>query len=241
MPAIPKHVRNPVETRQRLVGATLHLMLRQGYAATTVDQICAEAGLTKGSFFHYFANKEAIARAALDAFAQMGTDLYTPAWSEPGVDPLEQLHRLLDIMVSFNQRPDELCVCMVGMMSQELSQVNANMRAACDGHLQDWESRVTRMLTEAKKIHRLRRPFEPAQVAHFLNSLWQGSMLVGKTRQSPEMVIQNIELARDFVNSLFDSPSPRPGVQTSTSPRKTKKTKKVRPDVLSGPGRSSCL
>lgn len=210
-----KHVRNPAETRQRLVGATLRLMLRQGYAATTVDQICAEAGLTKGSFFHYFANKEAIARAALDAFAQMGTDLYTPAWSEPGVDPLEQLHRLLDIMVSFNQRPDELCVCMVGMMSQELSQVNAEMRTACDGHLQDWEARVTRMLTEAKKIHRVRRAFEPAQVAHFLNSLWQGSMLVGKTRQSPEMVIQNIELARDFVNSLFESPLPRPGIRKS--------------------------
>ncbi|MBB5037051.1 TetR/AcrR family transcriptional regulator [Prosthecobacter dejongeii] len=207
-----KHIRNPAETRQRLVGATLGLMLRQGYAATTVDQICAEAGLTKGSFFHYFANKEAIARAALDAFAQMGTDLYTPAWSEPGVDPLEQLHRLLDIMVSFNQRPDELCVCMVGMMSQELSQVNAEMRTACDGHLQDWEARVTHMLTEAKKIHRVRRAFEPAQVAHFLNSLWQGSMLVGKTRQSPELVIQNIELARDFVDSLFESPSPRLGI-----------------------------
>ncbi|MES2736381.1 MAG: TetR/AcrR family transcriptional regulator [Verrucomicrobiota bacterium] len=241
MPATPKHVRNPVETRQRLVGATLRLMLRQGYAATTVDQICGEAGLTKGSFFHYFASKEAIARAAVDAFAQMGTDLYTPAWSEPGVDPLEQLHRLLDIMITFNQRPDELCVCMVGMMSQELAQVNADMRTACDGHLQDWEGRVTRMLAEAQKIHRPRRPFEPAQVAHFLNSLWQGSMLVGKTRQSPEMVISNIELARDFVNSLFDSPPSRAGIQAVASPTKAKKTKKVRPDVLCSPGRSSCL
>ncbi len=241
MLATPKHVRNPVETRQRLVGATLRLMLRQGYAATTVDQICGEAGLTKGSFFHYFASKEAIARAAVDAFAQMGTDLYTPAWAEPGVDPLEQLHRLLDIMITFNQRPDELCVCMVGMMSQELAQVNADMRAACDGHLQDWEGRVTRMLTEAQKIHRPRRPFEPAQVAHFLNSLWQGSMLVGKTRQSPEMVISNIELARDFVNSLFDSPPSRAGIQAVASPTKPKKTKKVRPDVLYSPGRSSCL
>jgi len=216
-----KAARNPAETRQKLLAATLQLMLRQGYASTTVDQICAEAGLTKGSFFHYFESKETIARAAVDAFAQMGTDLYSPAWSEPGLDPLEQLHRLLDIMITFNERPDQPCVCMVGMMSQELAAVNPDMRAACEGHLKDWADRVTRMLTEAKKIHKLRTKFDPEKIAWFLNSLWQGSMLIGKTRESPEMVIANIELARSFVMSLFENP-PRRTVKKSLNEKKSK-------------------
>lgn len=217
-----KQSRNPAETRQKLLTATLGLMLRQGYAATTVDQICTEADLTKGSFFHYFASKEAIAKAALDAFAQMGTDLYSPAWQDSTLDPLEQLHRLLDIMITFNQRPDEPCVCMVGMMSQELSAVNDDMRAACDGHLQDWTDRVTRMLTEAKKIHRVKTDFEPYQMAWFLNSLWQGSMLIGKTRESPTMVMANIELARGYIMSLFEKP-PR-GAPEKGSAKKTQKS-----------------
>jgi TetR/AcrR family transcriptional repressor of nem operon len=202
-----KSPRNPAQTRQRLLDATLGLMLRQGFAASTVDQICAEAGVTKGSFFHYFESKEAIARAAVDAFAQMGTDLYTPAWSDPTLDPLKQLHRLLDIMISFNQRTDEPCVCMVGMMSQELSRTNPEMRAICTRHLTDWADRVTVMLTEAKKIHSVRVDFDPETVSWFLNSLWQGSMLIGKTRESPEMVIKNIQLARQFIDSLFDQPT----------------------------------
>jgi TetR/AcrR family transcriptional repressor of nem operon len=199
-----KAARNPAQTRQRLLEAALRLMLRQGFAASTVDQICAEAGVTKGSFFHYFESKEAIARAAVDAFAQIGTDLYTPAWSDPKLDPLEQLHRLLDIMISFNQRPEEPCVCMVGMMSQELAATNPEMRAICERHLTDWANRVARMLTEAKKLHPVRVDFDPEQVAWFLNSLWQGSMLIGKTRASPEMTISNIRLARQYIDSLFD-------------------------------------
>jgi hypothetical protein len=45
-----KRVRNPEETRNRLIEAAVRLMLRQGYASTTVDQICEESGLTKGRF-----------------------------------------------------------------------------------------------------------------------------------------------------------------------------------------------
>jgi TetR/AcrR family transcriptional repressor of nem operon len=204
----PKPTRNPAQTRQRLLDATLRLMLQQGFAASTVDQICAEAGVTKGSFFHYFESKEAIAKAAVDAFAQVGTDLYSPAWSDPSLDPLEQLHRLLDIMITFNQRPDEPCVCMVGMMSQELSRTNPEMRAICDRHLTDWADRVTRMLAEAKKVHPVRVDFDPEQVSWFLNSLWQGSMLIGKTRQTPQMVIDNINLARAWIDSLFHADLP---------------------------------
>ena len=207
MSSAAKSTRNPALTRQKLLDAKIVLMLRQGFAASSVDQIFAEARVTKGSFFHYFQSKEAIARAAVDAFAQMGTDLYTPAWSDPALDPLQQLHRLLDIMISFNQRTDEPCVCMVGMMSQELSRTNPEMRAICTRHLTDWADRVTVMLTEAKKCHPVRVDFDPERVSWFLNSLWQGSMLIGKTRESPQMVISNIELARQFIDSLFDPPN----------------------------------
>jgi len=46
-------------------------------------------------------------------------------------------------------------------------------------------------------------------VAWMLNSLWQGSMLASKTRQAPEMIRQNIELARAWVDSFFVLPPAR--------------------------------
>lgn len=198
----PSKPRQPEETRRKLVDATLRLMLEQGFAATTVDQICEKAELTKGSFFHHFPNKEAIGRAALDAFAAFGMHLYSAAWEDPNLDPLEQLHRIFELMISFNQR-DEPCICMVGMMSQEMSLKNPMMREACQLHLKNWADMVTGMLTAARKVHAPVIDFDPEQVAWFLNSLWQGSMLIGKTRQTPEMTISNIRQARAYVDSLF--------------------------------------
>ena len=190
------------ETKRKLIDATLRLMLRQGFAATTVDQICAEAKMTKGGFFHHFESKEAIGRAAVDAFAAFGTELYSAAWKEGERDPLGQLHRIFDIMIGFNQR-DEPCVCMVGMMAQEMALKNPVMREACEGHLRNWTEMVAGMLSAAKKAHPPAVDFDAEQVAWFLNSLWQGSMLIGKTRATPEMIISNIRQARLYVDGLF--------------------------------------
>jgi TetR/AcrR family transcriptional repressor of nem operon len=197
-----KHALRSAETRAKLIAATQRMMLRQGYAATTVDQICAEAGLTKGSFFHHFESKDAVGRAAVDAWGEMGTRLYSEAWADPASDPLDQLHRLLDIMISFTTR-DEPTLCMVGMMSQELALTNPGMREACARHLDDWTRMVVRMLAAAKRLHRPTVDFDPERVGWLLNSIWQGSMLIAKTRRTPDMIVSNLELARTYVASLF--------------------------------------
>jgi len=197
------HRRQSAATQAKLVAATQRLMLRQGYAATTVDQICAEAGGTKGGFFHHFAGKEAICRAAVDAWGEMGMRLYAEAWSDAGADPLDQLDSLFDIMISFTTTRDEPCLCMVGMMSQELALTNPAMRAVCAGHLTTWTRQVVRLLAEAKRRHRPTADFDPEQVGWLLNSIWQGSMLIAKTRQTPALIVGNLELARAYVAGLF--------------------------------------
>jgi TetR/AcrR family transcriptional repressor of nem operon len=55
-----------LETRTKLLDAAVTIIRKQGFAATTVDQLCAAAGMTKGGFFHHFASKEAIGIAAAE-------------------------------------------------------------------------------------------------------------------------------------------------------------------------------
>ena len=52
-------------TRARLVQAAHDLMLEKGYPSTSVDEICKQAGATKGSFYHHFQNRQALLVAAL--------------------------------------------------------------------------------------------------------------------------------------------------------------------------------
>lgn len=160
--------------------------------------------MTKGGFFHHFENKEALAVTAVEWWGRMGTAQYAEAWKDESLDPLAQLHCMLDIMAGFTRRPGEHCVCMVGMMSQELAATSPALRAACEKELTLWTTHVAKMLSTAKKKHKPKTKFDPVQVAWFLNSLWQGSMLVGKTCRSQEMIRHNLKLARAYVDSLFE-------------------------------------
>lgn len=62
------------DTQEQLIQAARQLMLRQGYAATGINDICAEAGVSKGAFYHFFPSKEALAVAALESFHQRGLE-----------------------------------------------------------------------------------------------------------------------------------------------------------------------
>jgi TetR/AcrR family transcriptional repressor of nem operon len=205
----PKTRRNPAETRERLIGATVTLMLRQGYAATSVDDICSEAGVTKGSFFHHFENKEAIGKAAVEWWGAFGTALYAEAWKEVDLDPLDQIRRFFGIMIGFTEREDQVCTCMVGMMSQELAQTHPAMRGECARQLELWTANCARMLAAAKEKHAPEAPFDPEAVAWYLNSLWQGSMLIGKVEERPALIRSNLRLALAWVESLLTN-QPKP-------------------------------
>jgi len=201
--------RDPAATRQKLIDATVGLILKQGFAATTVDQICAGAGVTKGSFFHHFANKEAAGQAAIGWWSDMGTGLYAEAWKDSDGDPLAQLHCMLDIMTGFAQPSADPCTCVVGIMSQEVAQSNDALRQSCADALELWTENVARMLSAAKARHPIARDFDPHQVAWFFNSIWQGSMLIAKTVQDPQILIENVRHSRSYLDSLFSPSTPQ--------------------------------
>jgi TetR/AcrR family transcriptional repressor of nem operon len=196
-----KRIKQPETTRRKLIDATTALMLRQGFNATTVDEICAEADLTKGSFFYHFEDKEDIGKAAVKAFGESGLSFYADAGKQPG-GPLEQIHQVFEIMDGFVQRLNPI-VCLVGMISQEMSCQDRGLRAACLHQLEGWTEIMRSRLEAAKQQLKPTTDFDAAEVAWFLCSVWQGSMLVGKTRQSQEMIRTNLRLARAYVDSLF--------------------------------------
>jgi TetR/AcrR family transcriptional regulator, transcriptional repressor for nem operon len=126
------------ERKRRLIEAAVRLMLRQGFSATTVDQVCAEAGVTKGSFFHYFASKEEVCRAAMDAWAGGWLDILMAAEFPRIADPLDRLERLFDVMVEAYLRPDVDAGCMIGTVAQEIGASNRGLGEPCAAHFAVW-------------------------------------------------------------------------------------------------------
>lgn len=195
-------------TRMKLVEAAIRLILQRGFAATGVEQICSEAGVTKGAFFHYFKSKEDIGHAAMEAWAAFGMSIYSVVRNDPSADPLDQLHHLLDVMIGLAERDDPL-VCVIGMTAQDMAAMNPALRASCDRHFVAWVEFVAAILSDAKRKHPPIVDFDPEEVAWMLHSLWQGSMLLAKTHQDQQMIVRNLRHARAYVDHLFFEKSPR--------------------------------
>ena len=79
------------ESKAKILDAALRVIRTKGYAATTVDDVCHVAGLTKGSFFHHFKSKDELALAATAHFAAKADGLFATAPYRSLPDPRDRV------------------------------------------------------------------------------------------------------------------------------------------------------
>jgi AcrR family transcriptional regulator len=108
------------ESKTRLLSAALHVIRAKGYSATRIEDICAAAGLTKGSFFHHFDSKEAMALAAANYWIESTGVVFAPAHYRNHTNPLDRLLAYVDFRKALlmGELPD--VTCLAGTIVQEI-------------------------------------------------------------------------------------------------------------------------
>ncbi len=188
-------------TKDKLLNAAEALMLAKGFTATSVDEICEEAGLTKGSFFHYFESKDELARVVLERFCcNMGSVHASCCGGEK--DPLKRLYAYVDGMIRYSKEEGKEG-CLLGVFAQELAQEDAAMRRVCDKAFDGWRSQLTKEITDAKRLHAPKAAFDPQGVADHLIAVVEGSWILAKVRQDRGIVAANLKHFRSYLESLF--------------------------------------
>src|SRR2546425_5494492 len=115
------------ETKRKLLDAGVSLMRHRGFNATTVDDVCAAAGVTKGGFFHYFKSKDNLAAAAVTRFHELKAKQFADAPFRNLADPLERVFGRLDFAKESSGGNKGLTKgCLIGMFAQELSFTHPN-------------------------------------------------------------------------------------------------------------------
>lgn len=188
-------------TRDKLLDAAEELMLGKGYVASSVDEICTAAGVTKGSFFHYFATKEALGKVLVERFALRQYHHFMEACS--GVDdPLERVYRIIDCAIAASRDP-EMKGCLVGTMAQEISETHPELRASCSACFGGFTAELTRDLIAARELCSPAVAFDPVALGNYILALFQGSMLLAKAHQDRERMALNLEHLKLHLRLLF--------------------------------------
>jgi TetR/AcrR family transcriptional repressor of nem operon len=201
--SIPAPPPVPHESRLRLLNAALHIVRSKGYAATTVDDICREAGVTKGSFFHHFKTKDDLALAAVHYWEQSTGAFFASASYHHAQDPVDRLLGYLDFRAAIltGELPDY--TCLLGTLVQETYSTHPHIRTACEHALASHIDALTRDVQAAKDLYSPDAPWSAESVGYFIQSVLQGSFIFAKAAQGPEIARESIEHLRRYVVQLF--------------------------------------
>jgi TetR/AcrR family transcriptional repressor of nem operon len=191
-------------TKRKLLDAGISLMRAKGYNATTVDDICETAGVTKGAFFHYFENKSEIAKAAVERFRDGKSEEFEAATFRKLPDPLDRVYGRLDFIKKSAGGHKRLTKgCLIGMLAQELSFTNPELRSVCQEAFSKIAHEFETDLAEAKAIYAPEADFNPKRLALLYVSIFQGSSMMAKASENNAVLLNNIEQFRSYLDLLF--------------------------------------
>jgi TetR/AcrR family transcriptional repressor of nem operon len=191
------------DARAKLLAAALRLIRAQGYAATTVDGLCAAADVTKGAFFHHFKSKDDLAVAAADHWSQMTGAMFEAGPYHDFVDPLDRVLGYLDFRKSLLQGGVPEFTCLVGTMVQESYETNPAIRDACarsiSGHAAILEADIQIAIDQ--------RGLSPTWTARSLalhtQAVLQGAFILAKAEGGAAVAADSIDHLARYVELLF--------------------------------------
>src|SRR5215469_7222778 len=103
-------------SKTKLLDATLRVVRTKGYAASRIEDVCAEAGLTKGSFFQHFKSKDDLALSAVAYCYRFTTGFFAGALCHAPDDPLDRLLAYVEFLLSINDGPLPEFTCLAGTL-----------------------------------------------------------------------------------------------------------------------------
>ena len=191
--------------RQKLLDAAMTVIREKGYVATTVDELCARAGVAKGSFFHHFPDKEALAVAAANYWSEMTGALFASAPYHAHKDPLDRVLGYIDFRRALLQGEVPDFTCVVGTMVQEVYETCPEIRDACEASISVHVAKIEGDIAEAIKLHGIDADWTAKSLALHTQAVVQGAFILAKARDSAEIAAASVDHLRRYVELLFRS------------------------------------
>jgi len=195
--------------RQKLLDAAMSVIREKGYVATTVDELCARAGVAKGSFFHHFPDKEALAVAAANYWSEMTGALFALAPYHAHKDPLDRVLGYIDFRRGLLQGDVPDFTCVVGTMVQEVYGTNPAIRDACDASISGHAEKVEADIAEAMKERGIRTNWTAKSLALHTQAVLQGAFILAKAKGGADIAASSVDHLRRYIELLFQAPKGR--------------------------------
>ncbi len=204
-----KHYPERGYARTRLLEAARDVIRAQGFAASSIDDLCKAAGVTKGAFFHHFENKEALGVAAAHHWAETTSAFFANAPHHGLDDPLDRLLGYVEFRKSIITGDIAEFTCLVGTMAQEIYGSHPAIRQACAASIFGHARTLEPDIAEAMMARRIEADWTPASLARHIQAVLQGAFILAKANGDHAVALECVDHLERYLTLLFSSPTER--------------------------------
>jgi TetR/AcrR family transcriptional repressor of nem operon len=219
--------------KDKLLDASLSLIRQQGFAATTVDDLCARAGVTKGAFFHHFESKDALGLAAVEHWSRSMGAVFGAAAYHGVTGGLGRVCAYLALRKSLIRGGLAEFTCVAGTLVQETYASHPAIRAACAESIFGHAGTLVEDFAAAIAERGIEGDFTAESLAAHTQCVLQGAFILAKARGDARIAVESIEHLERYVALLFnDGPEPRrarPNLGHRSKPRTTSPSRRRSP------------
>lgn len=189
------------ENRTKLVEAMRALSLVKGYPATTVDEVCAEAEVSKGSFYHHFDAKEDIGYAALDAYYDELVAALTAGDFNDTQDPAERLRGFLAHSGVVCAGPLMAHGCLLGSFALDLAETHPDMQRKLSAQFDALAGFVAELIDEAAAASDIE--LASAALSRQFLAVIEGSIVLAKAHADRRILDSGLALFAQHIDLLL--------------------------------------
>jgi TetR/AcrR family transcriptional regulator, transcriptional repressor for nem operon len=165
---------------------------RQGYEATSLEQLLDAMKMGKGSMYHNFGNKREVFRLSLDRFMHNFSTGFTTEISA-AKDPIEFIR---DFFLSIPKQGtnDHKKGCFLGNTVAELACIDPGLEKMAIEHLTKIEQTFFKYIKEAQGSGKLKSKEDAKLLARHLINLWNGLNITRRMYQNPKDLLPLVQL-----------------------------------------------
>jgi TetR/AcrR family transcriptional repressor of nem operon len=190
-------------TRERILSAAQTLVIENGYAATSVDQVIAASASSKGAFFHHFESKRALADALVDRYVASDIAHLDDALAAAGThaDPVE---RVIAFIRYFEDLAGELMQeqsgCLYTSILTERELVSSGASDPITKAVVVWREGFAGLLRDALGA---RTDVDVDGVADHVWVTFEGAFLLARTTGDADHMRRQLATLRTLLSALF--------------------------------------
>jgi AcrR family transcriptional regulator len=195
------------DARDRVLQLAEAAVLEKGFAATSIEELIAAAGITKSGFFYHFKDKTELARVMLERYIARETALFDELFQRADAlneDPLHGflvgLKMLAEIL---SDLPNGHPGCLIASYCYQDRMFDQQVRDLNTAAVLAWRHRFRARLDNIAERYPPRIAVDLNDLADMLSVVADGGIVLSKALKDKDALPRQVMLYRDFIRTIF--------------------------------------